>query len=683
MGPGTGRSGGPRATPADTLRALAGDISEYLGPDALTAIARGLVEDAPGWEYADVLPRAVNPETGERSWAVPGMARDVAKGLWELMQGPYMKPGQNLSPEAVLSLPALAVPAGAALAPKGAIGMFAGRNAKTADLVALRQAEDMAAKGADNEAIRAATGWFKGPDEKWRFEIPDNRMRPTLGNVRGEIYKSAPWMNDGDLTRYGYQAELGDAVYHPELFRAYPELRERPLTVGTDDVPKEYSGMYFPDRDSIGLGRGVDRGPDEGRSTLLHELQHAVQNREGFAPGSNLSGVGLPDPQVLGDAQLMRVLIEKRGVAPEAIADEFKSMAKRDPMPGAVELATSNDYRALHLMNPKNRYHFTAGEVEARDVQSRADFTPDQRAATAPYSSQGIAPEDMIVLNRGGGVQASADLPIDDVSRAARADAMFGPGDEVYHWTRDPEAVAKSGFAPFSHFGTKQAAEDRFTNPLGTGMSMADLKARASAPPAEGATIPARINMKNVVDIGDDTGRHGPLDIANSLADVDPDKYGPLYTELAVTIPQKLSRADVIKYAEATDSDYLLDADEFGKMEGVRVIRSMMARDMADDPTEFSRVIKEAGIDLSSFWKPVSKALDERGVTALRYINSTEDAGSTSYIVPKPADARSRFATFDPAKAKKSDLLAGMGPLLAVMGIGAGAMGVDREPAEQ
>jgi hypothetical protein len=53
-------------------------------------------------------------------------------------------------------------------------------------------------------------------------------------------------------------------------------------------------------------------------------------------------------------------------------------------------------------------YNRVAGEVEARDVQSRADFTPEQRAATAPYTSQGIAPEDMIVLNRGGGVQASA-----------------------------------------------------------------------------------------------------------------------------------------------------------------------------------------------------------------------------------------------------------------------------------
>jgi hypothetical protein len=52
-------------------------------------------------------------------------------------------------------------------------------------------------------------------------------------------------------------------------------------------------------------------------------------------------------------------------------------------------------------------YKRTAGEVEARDVQSRADFAPDQRAATAPYISQGIAPKDMIVLNRGGGVQAS------------------------------------------------------------------------------------------------------------------------------------------------------------------------------------------------------------------------------------------------------------------------------------
>jgi hypothetical protein len=105
-------------------------------------------------------------------------------------------------------------------------------------------------------------------------------------------------------------------------------------------------------------------------------------------------------------------------------------------------------------------YKRTAGEVEARDVQSRADFAPDQRAATAPYTSQGIAPEDMIVLNRGGGVQASEDLPGDTASRMARAkDQGWVGGYYRYeapgvgrptefpsggHFTDDPEYVRKA-----------------------------------------------------------------------------------------------------------------------------------------------------------------------------------------------------------------------------------------------
>ena len=44
-----------------------------------------------------------------------------------------------------------------------------------------------------------------------------------------------------------------------------------------------------------------------------------------------------------------------------------------------------------------------------------------------------------------------------------------------------------------------------------------------------------------------------------------------------------------------------------------------------------------------------------------------------------PSAIRSRFAKFDPKKAGSADLMAALGPLLAVMGIGAGAMGVDRE----
>lgn len=46
-------------------------------------------------------------------------------------------------------------------------------------------------------------------------------------------------------------------------------------------------------------------------------------------------------------------------------------------------------------------YQSLLGEVEARDVQARADLTPEERAQTAPYSSQAeIAPEDSYIVHR-------------------------------------------------------------------------------------------------------------------------------------------------------------------------------------------------------------------------------------------------------------------------------------------
>jgi hypothetical protein len=333
------------------------------------------------------------------------MARDVAKGLWELMQGPYMEPGQNLSPEAVLSLPALAVPAGAALAPKGAIGMFAGRNAKTADLAALQRAEDMAAGGADNEAIRAATGWFKGPDEKWRFEIPDNAARMT-------------GMSD-------FPASL--VMDHDELFRAYPELRDMPVESGRP--PGGGRGAYDDGRKTITLAPDMD--DPQARVTMLHELQHAVQSREGFAPGSS------PTKAVMGESRphFMRLYNERlNAITTPGTLEDFAKQAGLDNLdearPFYDEYVKSVEDMRRKGVPPRidrmaqetaqdQTYKRTAGEVEARDVQSRADFAPDQRAATAPYSSQGIAPEDMIVLNRGGGVQASA--PLRDLSGATGA----------------------------------------------------------------------------------------------------------------------------------------------------------------------------------------------------------------------------------------------------------------------
>jgi hypothetical protein len=268
MGPGTGRSGGPRATPADTLRALAGDISEYLGSDALTAIARGLVEDAPGWEYADVLPRAVNRETGERSWAVPGMARDVAKGLWELMQGPYMEPGQNLSPEAVLSLPAMAVPAGAALAPRGAIGMFAGRNAKgiaPEDMIVLNRGGGVQAS-APLRDLSGATGAMKY-----------GQHSPSL-DLNYALREGTPLKPDQEEMVKALDASMGEHGYG-SLYRG---VRSGPYAFAKPgDIISDPAFMSFSvDRDQAGVFAMGD--PRAGPAIIHLQRAHKVPGYMGL-----------------------------------------------------------------------------------------------------------------------------------------------------------------------------------------------------------------------------------------------------------------------------------------------------------------------------------------------------------------------------------------------------------------
>ncbi len=62
---------------------------------------------------------------------------------------------------------------------------FAEQKASTANLEHLKNAQEMETLGADMKSIRKTTGWFKGMDGKWRFEIDDSGME--YRNTAGEI----------------------------------------------------------------------------------------------------------------------------------------------------------------------------------------------------------------------------------------------------------------------------------------------------------------------------------------------------------------------------------------------------------------------------------------------------------------------------------------------------------------
>jgi hypothetical protein len=194
--------------------------------------------------------------------------------------------------------------------------IFIGENAQTWDKAAADQAVEMEKAGARPTDIWSATGTFRGPEGKLRQEISDvpsyfNEQKipeaPSVLNVatqylrdKGVITSPTRDIASRDVPEHlreeainyaKWQLQkmdqpktlLGNAFEHPELFRAYPEAANVNLAKETSGM---YRGTYQPDKNLITTGGGVI-GPSESHSTLLHELQHYVQQQEGMAKGGN------------------------------------------------------------------------------------------------------------------------------------------------------------------------------------------------------------------------------------------------------------------------------------------------------------------------------------------------------------------------------------------------------------
>ena len=143
------------------------------------------------------------------------------------------------------------------------LNSFAGEKAITANVGKLDQAKAMLENGADEVEIWQKTGWFKDKDEAWKFEIGDSKARLNPNFKSGE--------------------KLGELLEHEELFKAYPELKDISVKK-INDEGGEKLGYYDPNKKEIAINNIGDK------STLMHEVQHAIQEIEGFAKGSGAKG---------------------------------------------------------------------------------------------------------------------------------------------------------------------------------------------------------------------------------------------------------------------------------------------------------------------------------------------------------------------------------------------------------
>ena len=272
--------------------------------------------------------------------------------------------------------------------PAGSIGMFAGRMAKTADQNKLKQAEKMIADGKNRDEVWKETGWYKDVDGQMKFEIDDSKV-----DFDNESYKRFRRMREGS------EVPLSTTFPHKEIAKAYPIGARSPTGVGDpwkgigfDDavlirgVSQEGGGSASPGGfDYVNLNTGYE-GPKLARpgmrSTMLHEIQHLIQGKEGFGIGGDLDKRFVPAMPKSVKNKLAK--LEKK----------YKSLEGGSP----ERIKLVNEHSALNDQYTLfGNYQRLAGEAEARNVQTRKDMTPSQRKKTTPWSTLDVPEDELIV----------------------------------------------------------------------------------------------------------------------------------------------------------------------------------------------------------------------------------------------------------------------------------------------
>ena len=332
---------------------------------------------------------------------------------------------------------------------------------RTTRLDSLSVARQMEEAKKDAKTIKMATGWERGVDGKWRYEIGDAKIKDTI-EIDGKTFKR----NEEDMLWTG--GKLGDAVDAPELFKAYPELKN--VRIETDAVLNDMpsNGEYNPRTNTITIHSDDLKYQN---SILNHEIQHAIQHIEGFEAGGSAENVRERIQQVIdnssdeagyarkrlrewADLNAMAAMLDvayrkfvgsgnewERAKAVEIYWDAINTIEDNDKAELVInyphdktprEVAESgylvdDVIRELNRLADETRkeipdgnidtmrevdrlvgalkdktdfelYKSIAGEVEARNTEKRIGMTEEERRASLASETEDVAREDQILL---------------------------------------------------------------------------------------------------------------------------------------------------------------------------------------------------------------------------------------------------------------------------------------------
>ena len=319
------------------------------------------------------------------------------------------------------------------------------------------------------EEIYLETGAYRGADGRWRTEIDDSKSKILL---------------DSAYIESGTTYKLEQILEHKELYKAYPGLKR--INVKFNNVG-DYNGQYNPNTNTITLNPDLYNQNEQSprsmekflkqieendpvisllysenelktlekkyreelkngdstlyqsnlKSTLMHEIQHFIQEQEGFAKGTNLEEKQRTTQkykEVLRekDGELSEYY-EKIGVSDwikenmprlqndEITIDQFfeeQTKFKHNSKYGEEIKKLQKEYKEyqnrykVFARDPYDLYTNTAGEIEARQVQERLNYTKEQRQKEMPFIKDAKTVYAEPILNRRYGIIPTSDADI-------------------------------------------------------------------------------------------------------------------------------------------------------------------------------------------------------------------------------------------------------------------------------
>ena len=288
-------------------------------------------------------------------------------------------------------------------------------------------AREMERQQKDAKAIKLATGWERGGDGKWRYEIVDGEfdrngeLHPerralsseeqqeleeasvdlqhafqkgisinenemdmvelyVLGGMERSRAERLSYLEDKKYELSRLPKHLDDYLDNEELYQAYPELRNVRIVEGNRNMVLKGSFGFYDQQDKSITLYSVNQ------ETLVHEVQHAIQYIEGFAEGGS--------PNFLSARRIKNIFNE--------VTEQIKQLRAEGKDAEADALIKKNRGLYNAYMNHRGEafrnYKALGGEVEARNVQNRLHMTPEERRQSLAEETEDVAREDQIFI---------------------------------------------------------------------------------------------------------------------------------------------------------------------------------------------------------------------------------------------------------------------------------------------